>query len=72
MDIKVDLLTDCFNYLDGLRMSGVTNMFGAASYLVEDMDLNKKDAKAVLFAWMDSYSDVPASERAKSFLNNNK
>lgn len=46
-----------FDYLDGLRESGVTNMFEAASYLQQEFpELSFDHAKAVqiLRAWMDS------------------
>lgn len=48
-----------FNYLDLLRMTGVTNMFGAVPYLQRAYpELAADDAKAreVLAAWMDSRS----------------
>jgi len=41
-----------FAYLDGLRDSGVTNMFGACPYLVEEFHLEKKLASKILAAWM--------------------
>lgn len=44
-----------FDYLDNLRESGVTNMFGAASYLVSEFGINKKDAKDILLEWMESF-----------------
>jgi hypothetical protein len=45
------------DYLDGLRESGACNMFGASSYLVEEFDLDKKEARVVLQYWMDSFSE---------------
>ena len=45
-------------YLDDLRESGVTNMYGAAQYLVEDFpELSESDARAVLTYWMRSFSE---------------
>lgn len=45
-------------YLDDLRESGVTNMFGASSYLEEDFpDLSKEDAKAILGYWMKTFTE---------------
>jgi len=72
MQIQLTFLTECFHYLDALRMSGITNMYGASPYLEEEMDLSKADAKSILSAWMESFDDIPAEERAKEFLNNNK
>lgn len=45
-----------FEYLDELRDSGVTNMFGAAPYLQDEFGLEKADARTVLSAWMRSKS----------------
>lgn len=47
-----------FEYLDRLRDFGVTNMFGAASYLQQEFpELSFDHAKAVqiLRTWMDSH-----------------
>ena len=44
-----------YDYLDDLRASGVTNMMGAGIYLQEDFDLSKKEARAILQDWMDTY-----------------
>lgn len=35
-------------YLDELRESGVTNMFGAVPYLQEEFGVDKKEGKAIL------------------------
>ncbi len=42
-------------YLDRLRESGVTNMFGAAPYLQEEFGLDRKEARAILLEWMHSF-----------------
>ena len=34
-----------FDYLDGLRESGVTNMFGAATFLEGTFNLTRKEAR---------------------------
>ena len=44
-----------FEYLEVLRNSGVTNMFGARPYLVEEFGLSPKEAGTVLSDWMKSY-----------------
>lgn len=47
-----------FDYLERLRESGVTNMFGAAPYLQDEFPELKSDRKRageILRAWMDSY-----------------
>lgn len=44
-------------YLDELRESGETNMFGAAPYLQREFPgLSKEEAKAVLLDWMHTFS----------------
>ena len=45
-------------YLDDLRESRVTNMFGATPYLQEMFpELSKKEAKKVLVYWMKTFSE---------------
>lgn len=41
-----------FTYLEGLRQSGVTNMFGAGPYLEREFGLNRDEANEVLLDWM--------------------
>ena len=45
-------LADLEIYLDVLRASGVTNMFGAGAYLEQDHDLSKQEAGEMLSFWM--------------------
>jgi hypothetical protein len=45
-------------YLDRLRESGVTNMFGAVPFiLLEFPDLREEQAKQVLIYWIKTFSD---------------
>ena len=44
-----------FAYLEALRDSGATNMFGAAPYLVNEFGLDKREARMVLSRWMKSF-----------------
>ena len=44
-----------YEYLEDLRQSGVTNMFGASSYLQEDFGLDRREAKNILLSWMTHY-----------------
>ena len=44
-----------FSYLEDLRDSGITNMFGAAPYLQDSFGLTKDEARKVLVRWMESY-----------------
>ena len=42
-------------YLDRLRESGVTNMFGAGPFLRRKFGLGKAEASAVLVYWMETF-----------------
>jgi len=45
-------------YLDDLRESGVTNMWGASEYLEERCpELTEKEARDILLYWMDSFNE---------------
>ena len=44
-----------FVFLDALRESGETNMYGAAPYLEDEYDLDHKEASAITVAWMKSF-----------------
>ena len=44
-----------FQFLENLRESGVTNMFGAAPYLANAFSLSKSEARDILLKWMESY-----------------
>tara|TARA_R110002020_G_scaffold104915_2_gene245048 strand:- start:207 stop:404 length:198 start_codon:yes stop_codon:yes gene_type:complete len=45
-------------YLEELRQSGVTNMFGASPYLQEAYGLNPREARKVLGSWMENYNEL--------------
>ena len=44
-------------YLDDLRDSGITNMFGAGPFLQYLFGLDRKQAHELLAHWMETYSD---------------
>ena len=46
-----------FNFLDSLRDSGVTNMFGAGPYLQEVYGLSRHEARDIVLEWMQTYSE---------------
>lgn len=50
-------LTEYLEYLDGLRESGITNMYGATPYLMEEFELDRREAGAVLVEWMQTFSE---------------
>ena len=43
-------------YLENLRRSGVTNMYGAAPYLMSEFDVTKDEACEILADWMKNYN----------------
>ena len=45
-----------YSYLDDLRESGVTNMFGATPFLQKAFSIKQDIARQVLSDWMFSYS----------------
>lgn len=44
-------------YLDDLRDSGVTNMFGAAPYLEREFGIPVHEARNILSYWMQTYAE---------------
>lgn len=46
---------DIFAFLEDLRQSGETNMFGAVPYLMDEFVLTKHEAKKLLKEWMESF-----------------
>lgn len=48
-----------FDWLEDLRKSGITNMYGAVPYLVTRFkELNEKSATEVLAFWMKHYEEL--------------
>ena len=41
-----------FEFLNVLRESGVTNMFGAGPYLEQEFGLDRYEARDILLEWM--------------------
>ncbi len=61
-----ETLAEYFEFLDDLRASGQTNMFGARPYLIRGTDVPENLAGEVLSAWMRTFDRAsPAIERAK-------
>ena len=42
-------------YLDNLRERGITNMFGASSYITQNFDVTSTQARAILSYWMGKF-----------------
>ena len=45
-------------YLNKLRDSGTTNMFGAVRYLVEKFNIEENFAMQILSNWMKHYAEI--------------
>ena len=58
MEKPEKLTLEHLDFLDDLRESGITNMFGAGSYLKSDFpELSKQDCRAILGYWMQTFSE---------------
>ena len=49
------LTIEVSEYLNALRESGVTNMFGAAPYIMEEFDVDRNMARDLLKHWMENF-----------------
>ena len=55
---KPEIVTnEHLEFLDGLRESGVTNMFGATPYIEENFGVSKADSRTILKYWMHSFGE---------------
>jgi hypothetical protein len=63
-DERATFITDeHLKYLDDLRESGETNMFGARPYLLETYpELTKREAGQVLTYWMHTFGERHPTE----------
>lgn len=51
-------MEEYYEFLDNLRDSGVTNMYGAVPYLMEMFpDLDRRNASQILSEWMHTYEE---------------
>jgi len=48
---------EVFIYLDELRLSGVTNMYGASPYLQAKFGMSVKVANGYLLEWMSTFKE---------------
>ena len=48
---------EVFLFLNDLRDSGETNMFGAAPYIQEEFEVDKSTSRKLLTIWMDNFND---------------
>lgn len=48
---------EAFDFLNELRLSGVTNMFGASPYLVDEFGYTSAEARTILAKWMENFNE---------------
>lgn len=48
---------EVFVYLDELRESGVTNMFGAGPYVEDEFDVDRRTARSLVVEWMETFDE---------------
>ena len=53
------------NYLNGLRISGITNMFGARPYIIEMFEMDRTEAGRLLALWMQNFNEDGNYEQVK-------
>ena len=62
-DIIFDnLAEEIFPYLDSLRESGITNMYGLHKYVIEEFGTNKDMARKLVQAWMETFKEKDNNE----------
>jgi hypothetical protein len=59
-----------FGFLEGLRISGITNMVGATIYLEEAFEMDSPVAKQILIAWMNTFRPGASLNERVARLNN--
>ena len=52
-------------YLEDLRQSGETNMYGSAPYLREEFGLGRRESIKIVANWMDNYEELVEREIIK-------
>lgn len=66
VEFSLDEVVAFFEFLDDLRESGETNMFGAAPWVQREFGLDRLKAKDVLVLWMETFDPLtPARRRAE-------
>jgi hypothetical protein len=56
---------EVLEFLNDLRDSGATNMFGAAPYIMEEFGMNKAVARQMLTLWMNNFNEAGNYETVK-------
>lgn len=53
---STELEMEVFQFLNELRGSGSTNMFGARPYIMAEFEMEPAEAKTMLMLWMDNFN----------------
>lgn len=61
-------ITEAYTYLDELRESGATNMFGAGSYVESEFGISKNEAKDFVLGWMEAVENNTWDMEEHEFL----
>jgi hypothetical protein len=56
---------EVMEFLNILRDSGVTNMFGAAPYIEDEFGIDKREARRLLTLWMNNFNEEGNYEEVK-------
>lgn len=48
---------EALEFLNLLRRTGATNMFGAAPYLESELDIERREARRLLQLWMRNFNE---------------
>lgn len=69
MTLSEQQLTEGFEYLDDLRESGRTNMWGAGAYVEMELGYNSTEANDLTGLWMDTFDgESTVDERVQKAL----
>lgn len=48
---------EVFVYLDDLRESGITNMWGAGPYIQTEFEIDNNEARELVLEWMETFEE---------------
>ena len=57
MNEQTHTVKDVFLFLDSVRESGVTNLYGAVPYIRKEFNVGPDVARRLLTKWMDTFSE---------------
>lgn len=67
-ELGEEALSEAFEYLDELRESGRTNMWGSHAFVRDELMWQPAEAEAAVKYWMNTFSDAPVAERVAKAL----